>query len=643
MKKWCALLCFFSSLSFAGVDEISIEAFFKNPQYQQITISPNGKYLAFTYSEGKEIKVAVLDRESKKMTTSFGFGEYTKVTTVRWATDERVLVEYVSSVGFLDDRQSMPTLVAFDYDGDKRSLLIQGQTNMGEEIVFVYRILNVLKNDPSKILIARWHGGDKGKVKAYTLNIENGKLDYIGEEPPRVNTILSDRDGVIRIGASYKETDDDEFGKGELSLVVRNSKTDGWRELNVEGYEKGDKINFIGFSDDQNYVYYTSSIGPGVEDLYRFNFSNDSIEHVFSSDIVEIGSPINWIDGIVGFTYMPDKLRFELFEETKGGQLVKQLQDVFQGSIVMPTSRTSDGKTIVLRVFSDKSRGDYYLFDAEKMDVAYLASIDPQLEPEKMATMQPITVTARDGLTLHGYLTLPVDSKENNPMIVLPHGGPHGPRDRWGFDPEVQFFANRGYAVLQINFRGSGGYGKEFEEAGYRKWGREMQDDVTDATLWAVEQGYADKDRICIYGGSYGGYAALMGAVREPDLYQCTVGYVGVFSLPLMYKDGDISSRKSGRKYLERVLGEDEATLKKYSAAYNVDKIKADIMLVHGKKDVRVPYSQYEALAEALEKAGIGYESLVEEDEGHGFVQYEAKVNLYKKLEAFFDKHIGKP
>ncbi|MFT5995371.1 MAG: dipeptidyl aminopeptidase/acylaminoacyl peptidase, partial [Glaciecola sp.] len=200
---------------------------------------------------------------------------------------------------------------------------------------------------------------------------------------------------------------------------------------------------------------------------------------------------------------------------------------------------------------------------------------------------------------------------------------------------------NRGYAVVQINFRGSGGYGDAFEEAGYRKWGREMQDDVTDATLWAVEQGYADKDRLCIYGGSYGGYSALMGVVREPDLYQCAMGYVGVYSMPIFYTHGDIPKRASGVKYLERVIGTDQEVMLANSPAYNVDKIKAALFIAHGKKDVRVPMEQYYALTEALDKIGKPYESMLRE-EGHGYSLEQNRYDLYNKMITFFDKHTKK-
>lgn len=277
------------------------------------------------------------------------------------------------------------------------------------------------------------------------------------------------------------------------------------------------------------------------------------------------------------------------------------------------------------------------------MKASFIAAPNKNLDPNQLSPMQPFTITARDGMTLPGYLTLPKGAEKGDklPMIVNVHGGPHGPRDMWGFNAENQFFANRGYAVLQVNFRGSGGYGSEFLEAGYGEWGRAMQNDVTDATQWAIDEGYADADRICIYGGSYGGYAAMMGVAKEPDLYQCGVGYVGVYSLPLMFEAGDISRNQSGEKYLERVLGTDMNVLKANSPVNLVDNIKADILLVHGAKDVRVPIEHYEQLKSALNRADKPYQTLVKDDEGHGFQKEANKFELYKRLEQFFEKHIG--
>src|SRR5690606_29236319 len=318
------------------------------------------------------------------------------------------------------------------------------------------------------------------------------------------------------------------------------------------------------------------------------------------------------------------------------------LLNAFPDHAVSFSGISRDGRFILLRRYSDVDPGAYFLFDRKSGEARFLLASMDWIDPAKMSPTRPISLTARDGTPLHGYLTVPRGEGRNLPLILHPHGGPHGVRDEWGFDPQVQFLANRGYAVLQINFRGSGGYGNAFERKGYRNWGTTMIDDMTDAVDWAVREGIADSSRVCTYGASYEGYAALQTVVREPDRYQCTIGYVGVYSLPLMFKDGDIPEQESGRNFLNRVMPETVAEQQAQSPAFNVDRINIPVMLVQGAKDERVPISQYNLLKDRLTAAGKPPEvTVVEAKEGHGFYDYDNQVNLYTKMEAFLDKHLG--
>jgi dipeptidyl aminopeptidase/acylaminoacyl peptidase len=260
-----------------------------------------------------------------------------------------------------------------------------------------------------------------------------------------------------------------------------------------------------------------------------------------------------------------------------------------------------------------------------------------------MARMEPVTLRARDGLALHGYLTWPAgkEAAQRLPLVVYLHGGPYGVRDSWGFDAEVQLLASRGYAVLQLNFRGSGGYGVPFMQAGFRQWGAAMQDDVSDATRWAITQGIADPGSICIFGASYGGYAALEGAVRDPDLYKCAIGYVGIYDLRLMYARGDIPQSIFGENYLKMVLGENENELYDRSPIAHVDRLKATVMLIVGGADERVPPVQGERLHEVLLARKIEHEWLYQRTEGHGFYAEAHLVDMYEKLLALLDRQIG--
>jgi dipeptidyl aminopeptidase/acylaminoacyl peptidase len=260
-----------------------------------------------------------------------------------------------------------------------------------------------------------------------------------------------------------------------------------------------------------------------------------------------------------------------------------------------------------------------------------------------MASMEPIALKARDGLALNGYLTRPLgkETAKQLPTVVLVHGGPYGIRDAWGFDPEVQMLASRGYAVLQVNYRGSGGYGDAFERAGFREWGGKMQDDVTDATRWAIDQGIADKNRICIFGTSYGGYAAMEGATKEPDLYKCAIANAGIYDLNLMIGSGDVPQFLHGQNFLKMVLGDKPDELAERSPISRLDRLKAKVMLIVGGADTRVPAAQGEHLHDALTKKGIAHEWLYEREEGHGFYDEAHSAAMYEKIVAFLGSEIG--
>jgi dipeptidyl aminopeptidase/acylaminoacyl peptidase len=266
----------------------------------------------------------------------------------------------------------------------------------------------------------------------------------------------------------------------------------------------------------------------------------------------------------------------------------------------------------------------------------------PDIDPKKMPKMHAVRYKARGGMELVAYLTVPVHKPMKKlPLIVLPHGGPHGPRDYWGLNREAATFANAGYAVLQINYRGSGGYGKDFEYKWYKHWGLEMQDDLEDGALWAAQAGIADIDRVCIYGASYGGYAALMGVVKTPDRYKCAIGYVGVYDLDIQNRLSDTARSKAGQRYLRDALGTDPQDLAARSSTPNVNRIKAPVFLVEGMMDARVHPRHYWDMRDALKKKGHRFETLEIPRTGHGARDVESHREIYCRMIDFFDRHIG--
>jgi dipeptidyl aminopeptidase/acylaminoacyl peptidase len=299
----------------------------------------------------------------------------------------------------------------------------------------------------------------------------------------------------------------------------------------------------------------------------------------------------------------------------------------------------------MIRTYSDRSLGAYYLYDKNTDALDKIVDVSPWINENEMSTEYPVQYTSRDGLTIHAYLTLPkgytLENAKNLPTVVNPHGGPWA-RDYWGFNPEVQFLANRGYAVFQMNFRGSTGYGKKFWEDSFKKWGLEMQNDITDGTKWLMDKGIADKSRIAIYGGSYGGYATLMGIVKEPDLYTAAVDYVGVSNLFTFMK----TIPPYWKPYLDmfyEMVGNpqaDSTQLAATSPVFNADKIKTPLFIAQGANDPRVNKNESDQMVEALKARGIIVEYLVKDNEGHGFYNEENRFDFYRAMEKFLKANL---
>jgi dipeptidyl aminopeptidase/acylaminoacyl peptidase len=325
-------------------------------------------------------------------------------------------------------------------------------------------------------------------------------------------------------------------------------------------------------------------------------------------------------------------------------KLHKDLSQQFPGSIVNFINFTDDGNKLLFGVASDRDPGSYFLYDKKSGTANLLFSTSEEIDPEQMAERRPFAFKARDGLELFGYITVPKNTDTNKqklPMVLIPHGGPFGISDSWYFDEDAQFLASRGYAVLQINFRGSGGRGETFRESGFTHWGNLIQDDLIDGVKAAIAQGGIDSKRICTFGTSFGGYSALMLAAREPDMFKCAVGYAGVYDLAYIFKEDHVTANKGSIAFFKRTMGENEDELARQSPAKQAEKIKIPVWLVHGGKDEVSPPEHAKRMREALIKAGHPPEWTMEPDEGHGFYDTQRRKEFYEKLEKFLYLHIG--
>lgn len=603
--------------------EVPIGDFFKDPEFTSVSLSPRGDYITVSKPMGDRTLLAAFSTADMALVGKWDYGANKHIDSVTWVNDERFFMFVSEKTGRFDRRQGMQDVYASNIDGTQRADIPNGG---------YYQIANLLWDDPKHILVQR----SIDSAFLFRMNVYDGKTRTVATAPLRYGGFIVDHDAKVRYAVGQSEENE--------SIVLRRDE-DEWTEVHRAPMGEAQRRPFGFAADNTRVVFSISDEGEPARYVYwdpqtkqetpiSRNPNVEASGSLVSSDDKHLLA-IAYADGLPGYDFVDT--------EHPESKVYAGLIQAFPDHAVRFGGISRDGQKILVRTYSDVDPGAYYLFDRGTMQAKFLLSAMDWIQPERMSPMRPIAITARDGEVLHGYLTLPRDSDGKNlPLIFNPHGGPHGVRDEWGFNPEVQFLASRGYAVLQLNFRGSGGYGSKFESIGYRNWGTTMIDDMTDAVKWAVAEGIADPDRLCTYGASYGGYAALMTVVREPELYRCTIGYVGVYSLPLMFKDGDIPESESGRNFLKRVMPETQEERQRQSAAFNVDRINIPVMLVQGAKDRRVPMSQYRALLDKLTDAGKPPEvTIVEKKEGHGFYDFDNQVELYTAMEAFLARHIG--
>ena len=499
-------------------------------------------------------------------------------------------------------------------------------------------MLDPLLHDDDKMLIVTypWTSSSEPHTVVYQVDVFTGKRRKVTRSPSRMANFLTDHEGNVRVAVSS-----DDYIKP--TIHTREKSGGNWQALNLGDLTYSD-VSLHAFDNSGDAVYVTASVSGEAKGLYKLNLKTRVIDLIHKEEGV---SPKQiWVDEASKELFaIETELGYPTYAFIDGqsdkSMRLKALISALPGEQVQLVSSTEDGDTNIIFASNDRNPGQYYLFDAKNNNLRFLFASRSWLDAKQMAQTKPVSFTSRDGLTIYGYLTVPNNTSEKNlPLVVMPHGGPHGPRDWWGFDPDAQLLANRGMAVLKVNFRGSGGFGRNFEHAGHQKWGAEIQFDIIDGVKYLIEQGTVNKNNICIMGASFGGYSALQSAILEPDMFKCAIGVVGVYDLPLMFEEGDVAERDSGQRYLQNVLGTDEAQLKAFSPSYNIDKLKAPVLIVHGGEDKRAPIEQAESLIAALKKAKHPYIYELLEDEGHGFYKAEHRTRYYQQVLAFLDQHL---
>lgn len=623
----------------APPDNIPLDVFAAHPEYEEIKLSPSGKYLAATFFNPEDVtesRLVVLDITDLNITAVAHVRGNEFISNFFWANDERLVGQVAKKVGWQDEPFLTGDMVAMNWDGKKKRWIFGQRKTGGGRSVNGASVISLLPDEKRKILIASNNYASRGGsfTEAIVLDIYNGRERLLARAPARNAQLLTDGEGNLRYAfASNPEADN--------ANEIYERTDDNWKLVSSSPPSDG-SILPVGFTPDNESIYVIDNTDHDLETLKIVDPTTGKTTTVFQDETVDISSLEISRDGaLLGVYTEPDyPVYTPINADSNLSAAVNRIHATFKGYRVRISSATADESMITFSVESDVSPKVFFLYKTETNQFVPIAKALPTVVPSAMAKMTPYNLTVRDGIQVPVYLTLPNTGSAPYPMIVMPHGGPHGVRDYWQYDPYVQMLASRGYAVLQVNFRGSGGYGRDFLFSGYGRWGLEMQDDVTDATLWAIDQGVTDTESICIFGASYGGYASLMGAVKEPDLYACAIVYVGVYDLEMMLSKGDIPESKSGRNYLDQALGTDLQSIRQRSPINSLDKLKAPLLIVHGAKDRRVPIDQAEALRSRLDVLGKEYEWLVKSGEGHGFYDKENRVELFETMLNFLDQNL---
>ncbi|MEH6421463.1 alpha/beta hydrolase family protein [Pseudomonas sp. CGJS7] len=624
---------------------LEIDGFARNDTFHDIKLSPTGEFYAASVPMEDETALVIFKRETLKPSAVFRIGRHNHVEDFWWVSPTRVLIGMAQKLGSLDQPRLTGELFAINADGTGADVLVgyRVQSRGAGTRIQPKKVENVaafliddLPADERAVLISVQPFTADAYSRAERLDTFTGQRNLVAISPVRNTSFTTDNAGVVRFAEGY--------GKDRVRKLFYRESNDGqWQLIDSEDRD-AEMDSPIGFSADNKTAYFRTSHAKGPDSIVAFDIATQGRSEVLRDKVADPATIIyrNGTQIPVGVFFRNGKPRSVFFDKNSPeARQYKSLEAAFPGDAVRVTSQTADGRLALVEVESDRSPGDVFLFDNQNKHAAHALARRAWFDPAAMAPMREIELRSRDGLSLYGLLTTPKDSSGKSlPMVVMPHGGPYGVEDHWRFDDAAQVLAAAGYAVLQVNFRGSGGYGDAFVEAGRREWGGKMQDDVTDATRWAIEQGIADPSRICIYGASYGGYAALMGAAREPTLYKCAAGYVGVYDLPILHTTGDIQRRGSGETYLREWIGAPQV-LESNSPSRLAGQIKVPVFLAAGGEDERAPQVHSERMEKALREAGVPVETLYYKTEGHGFYEEAHKREFYSRLLAFLSRSLG--
>lgn len=598
---------------------IPLRDFFKNSEKSTYKLSPDGNYLSFLAPDGNRMNIFV---------EHIGHQNVQRITS---ATDRDIRAYFWKNDDLL--------MYLMDNKGDENFHLL-GVTKDGSNIKdftpgegFSVRIIDELQDDEAHILIST-NKRDKKVFDVYRLNIKTGRLDLIAQNPGNILRWLTDHEGKLRIAVAIDGT--------RRSVLYRDSESESFSPIQSDDFRNSMQPLFFTFDNKQLYVL--SNINRDKVACAIFDPSTQQevkliYEHPdYDVNAVHFSRKRKVLTDVEYLSWKHEHVFFDSQAEAQ----YHRLEHICKECDIYVDDYNKNEDKFIVRTEGDRSPATYYFYDRASDALTELAKSAPYLHKEHLARVKPIKYTSRDGLTIHGYLALPLGKAPKNlPVIVNPHGGPWC-RYTWSFNPEFQFLANRGYAVLTMNFRGSAGYGKKFWELSFKQWGQTMQDDITDGVKWLIDCGIADPKKIAIYGGSYAGYTVLAGLAFTPELYACGIDLCGesnlftfMKSIPEYWKVFDeITYEQIGHPERDKEL------FMRISPVFHADKIRAPLFIAQGRMDPRVNINESDQMVEALKKRGIEVEYMVKDNEGHGFGNEENRFDFYEAMEKFLARHL---
>lgn len=639
----------------AAIERLPIEIFAREPATNRAQLSPDGKRLAFLREYNGHTSLHIAGIDEKKL-ARLDIGEALlvndapkEVGSYTWVGNERLVITttvwdmfYGVIASNWDGAQTVPIS---GYEDNRIS--VSGSKLLAREVIHAFR-----DKDQTILMLDRHEGGGGSPNRPDILRVDTltGQTGTEVKNPGEVARWGLDFDGVARLGV---------LTHGQQSGVIyRENAAAPWRTilplanraggLRPLGFDAaGQRILVASLNPEQRWAVFP--LDPASGELGSPLLSDPVYDIVPEglADAAGVGLVSTIFSRkkqtLVGIRYFMEAPRVKWFDREYAGYQMS-VDRSMPDTVNMLAGVSADERRQLWFAFSDQNPGEYFLLDLDKRKLNLLGTRMPWVKPAQMAPMLSVKYTARDGLVIHGYLTVPVGHEPKDlPLVVLVHGGPWV-RDVWGFDPLVQLLANRGYAVLQMNYRGSTGYGEELYRKARRQIGHEIQDDIEDATRWAIAAGVADPKRIAIMGGSYGGYSALFGLGRTPELYRCGISFAGVTDWPAIYEDSDVAANKSAKRYWREQIGDpekDQYDLKSISPVNFADKITAPVLIIQGKEDPRVPQDQAKRMIAALDKVGRKPQSLFMAKLGHSYGNEKQRTEIFKAVVAFLEKNLG--